>query len=124
MSVRRAGSYDVPDAFQQRDTFSPLVDATGRPYRHLPCAGRHEWDEDAGPAAHTAAIAGCTECPAIVACLRRAISLGPLATGVWGGKIIARTPDEHAPISDATVAGWMRDAGITPRRRADAADAL
>lgn len=123
MSLRRAGNYDVPDALDRSGLFEQLTDPhTGRPYPKLPCTGRGEWDEDAGDAAHVAALAGCATCPAVAPCLRRAVALGPLATGVWGGKIIERTPDEDAPISDATVAGWMRDAGITPRRSADAAD--
>lgn len=121
MSARRAGGYDVPEAFNQRGMFQPLIDpTTDKPYRGMPCTGRAEWDEDAGDAAHTAALAGCATCPALLACARRADVLGPLATGVWGGKIIERTPDENAPISDATVAGWMRDAGITPRRSTNA----
>lgn len=117
MSTRRAGSYDVPEAFNQRGMFEPLTDpATGKPFRRLPCAGRAEWDEDAGDTAHTIALAVCAACPAVLPCLRRAHELGPLATGVWGGIIIPRTPDTQIPIHDAVVAGYLRDAGITPQR--------
>lgn len=75
--------------------FPPLTDADGRTFRHVPCQEHPDsWDEEASPEDQAAAAWYCVaRCPALTQCRDRAIKLGPLATGVWGGQVRDRPPD-------------------------------